>query len=112
MAVIAVADMFGVSGRREELLAVLGDAQRDTAGLPGCRRYTFTATLADLDHFVLLSEWDDRASMDAHYASPAFASFQLALQGMLARPSEMTIYTVSDASRPLPSRPMDPRDAD
>jgi quinol monooxygenase YgiN len=112
MAVIAVADMYGVSGRRDELAALLAGEQDATAGRPGCRRYDFAAALADHDHFVLVSEWDDEAALEAHYASEGFASFQFALQGLLARPSEMRIFTVTGELRPVPSAPMDPRDAD
>jgi quinol monooxygenase YgiN len=112
VSVVALADMFGVSGRRQELLSLLAGAERDTAGASGCMRYAFATTVADPDHVVLVSEWRDRASFDAHYASPGFARFQFSLNGLLTRPSEMTVYTVSAATRPLPSRPMDPRDAD
>lgn len=75
-------------------------------------RYAFAATIAEPDHFVLISEWRDQASLDAHYASPAFASLQSSLNGLLARPSQMTVYSVSGSARPLASGPMDPRDAD
>ena len=112
MAVIAVADMFGIDGRRSELVDVLERAQREAASKPGCRRYTFAATLADPDRFVLVSEWDDQEALDAHYRSEAFARFQLDLHGLLAQPSEMTIHAVTDRVRPVNTRPMDPRDAD
>ena len=56
MTIVAVADLFGISGRRQELVG--------------------------------------------------------ALDGLLARPSELTVYSVSGAARPLASGPMDPRDAD
>jgi hypothetical protein len=36
----------------------------------------------------------------------------MAVDGLLARPSEMTMYDVSGEVRPVPSGPMDPRDAD
>ena len=112
MAVLAVADMYGISGRRPELLAALSAAERAAVDQPGCLRYSFSATLADPDHFTLLSEWRDQASLDAHYASVAFASFQFSLGGLLARPSEMTVYAVGTAARPVASGVMDPRDAD
>jgi quinol monooxygenase YgiN len=112
MAVIAVADMFGIDGRRDELLEVLERAERDAASKPGCRRYTFAATLADPDRFVLVSEWDSQEALDAHYRSESFAAFQLDLHGLLAQPSDMTVYAVSDRVRPVNTRPMDPRDAD
>ena len=111
-AIVAVADLFGIAGRRQELRAALADAERDAAGQPGCVRYSFAATLADPDHFVLLSEWRDQAALDAHYASTVFASFQFSLEGLLARPSRMTLYSVSGSARPLSSGPPDPRAAD
>jgi quinol monooxygenase YgiN len=112
MSVIAVADIFGINGRRQALVAALADAEREAADQPGCVRYSFAATIADPDHFVLISEWRDQTALDSHYASSEFASFQLSLNGLLARPSEMTVYSVSGSARPLASGPMDPRDAD
>jgi len=112
MPALAIADLFGISGRRDELLAALGQAEREALAQPGCVRYSFAATVADPDRFVLVSEWRDRAAMDAHYGSEGFARFQFSLDGLLARPSEMTVYDVSGSARPLASGPMDPRDAD
>jgi quinol monooxygenase YgiN len=112
MPVVAVADLFGISGRRQELRAVLASAERDAASQPGCVRYSFAATLAEPDHFLLVSEWRDEAALDAHYASTGFATFQFSLDGLLARPSQMTLYSVSGSARPLSSSPLDPRDAD
>jgi quinol monooxygenase YgiN len=112
MTVIAVAEMFGISGRRNELGALLERFERWAAGEPGCRRYVFAATLADPSRFVLLSEWDSQEVLDEHYNSEAFADFQLDLDGLLARPSQLTVYSTEEAVRPLSIRPMDPRDAD
>jgi quinol monooxygenase YgiN len=112
VSVIAVAEMFGISGRREELESLLGPFERWAAGEPGCRRYTFAATLADPSRFVLVSEWDSEDALDAHYRSQEFTEFQLGLDGLLARPSELTVYSGEGAVRPLNTRPMDPRDAD
>ena len=112
MAVVAIADLYGIRGRRNELVALLAEAEREAVAQPGCLRYAFAATLADPDRFVLVSEWRDTAAMDAHYGSRAFAAFQFSLGGLLARPSDMTVYSVSGSARPVASRPMDPRDAD
>jgi quinol monooxygenase YgiN len=112
VSVVAVAEMFGIIGRRPELVSLLEDSERLAASESGCRRYTFAATLSDPDRFMLISEWDSQQALDAHYASEAFASFQFGLDGLLARPSEMTVYRVDEAVRPLNTRPMDPRDAD
>jgi quinol monooxygenase YgiN len=112
MPILVVADMFGIAGRRQELVAALAGAERDGAAKDGCLRYTIAATLDDPDHYVVVSEWRDQAAVDAHYSSLSFTTFQLSLDGLLARPSETTIYDVSRERRPLSSAPMDPRDAD
>jgi quinol monooxygenase YgiN len=112
MSIIAIADMFGISSSRDELVTALARAERDAADQPGCVRYVFAAAIGEPDHFVLISEWQDQAALDAHYASPEFASFQYSLHDLLARSSEMTVYSVSGSARPLASGPMDPRDAD
>jgi quinol monooxygenase YgiN len=112
MAVIAVAELFGISGRREELTTLLERFERWAGGEPGCRRYVFAAALADPSRFVLFTEWDSQEALDAHYRSEAFADFQLSLDGLLARPSELTVYSLQNAVRPTDTRPMDPRDAD
>lgn len=109
---IAVADLYGISGRRAELVALLERSQQDAASEVGCRRYTYAAALGDPDHFVLISEWDSRDALDAHYRSQAFATFQFELDGLLARPSRLTMYSAGEAVRPLDSGQMDPRDAD
>jgi quinol monooxygenase YgiN len=112
MPVLAIADLFGISGRRDELLAAFARAERDAVAQPGCLRYSFAATISDPDRYVLVSEWRDRAAMDAHYGSETFARLEFSLDGLLARPSEMTVYDVSASARPVASGPMDPRDAD
>lgn len=112
MSVIAVAEMFGISGRRNELAALLERFERWASGERGCRRYVFATTLADPSRFLLVSEWDDEDSLDEHYDSEAFADFQLDLEGLLARPSQLTVYPAEVSVRPLSSPPMDPRDSD
>ena len=109
---IAVAEMFGISGRREELSGLLERFERWAAGEPGCERYVCAAALADPSRYMVVSEWDSQEALDAHYRSEAFADFQLSLDGLLARPSELTVYSVDSAARPEDTRPMDPRDAD
>lgn len=110
--VLAIADLYGIAGRRTELLAALGAAERAAAGQPGCVRYGFAETLGEPDRFVLVSERHDREAMERHYASSGFTEFQQALNGLLARPSEMVVHMVAETVRPVASGPMDPRDAD
>jgi quinol monooxygenase YgiN len=112
MSVVAIADLFGAGGGRQELKQLLQAAEAETAALPGCLRYAFAGRLADPDHILLVSEWRDHEAMKAHYKSDAFARFQRSLDGLLVRRSEMTIYEVAGVVRPVASGPLDPRDAD
>jgi quinol monooxygenase YgiN len=112
MPVIAIAEIFGISGRHKELVDLLTRTERRVHALPGSRRYVFAARLDAPDEFVLLSEWDTQDAMAAYHRSEQFARYQFELNGLLARPSEMTIYSVTDELRPIPSGPLDPRDAD
>ena len=86
--------------------------ERWASGEPGCNRYVFAAALADPSRYVLFSEWESQEALDTHYRSEAFADFQLSLDGLLARPSELTVYSADSGVRPTDTRPMDPRDAD
>jgi quinol monooxygenase YgiN len=112
MLAIAIAEMFGISGRRDELTTLLGRFESWARGEPGCSRYTFAATLAEPSRFVLLSEWESEEALHAHHRSAAFADFQFGLDSLLARPCELTAYSFEASVRPLDTRPMDPRDAD
>jgi quinol monooxygenase YgiN len=110
--VLVIADIYGIAGRRQELVAALTSFAGEASTQDGCLRYTVAATLDDPDRYVTVSHWRDEAAVDAHYRSPTFAGFQMALDGLLARPSEATVFSASETLRPLPSAPMDPRDAD
>ena len=113
MAVIAIAEMFGISGRRAQLATLLERFGGWAGGEPGCRRYIFAATLTkDPQQARLVSEWETQEALDAHYRSEAFADFQLSLDGLLARPSESTVYSAEAPVRPLNARPIDHRDAE
>ena len=112
MPLIAIAEIFGIGGRRAELTALLTRTEQEVRGVPGARRYLFAARVATPDDFVLISEWETHDAMDAYHRSDAFARYQFDLNGLLARPSEMIIYSVEESVRPVASGPLDPRDAD
>jgi quinol monooxygenase YgiN len=112
MPVIAVADIFGIHGRREELTALFRETERAARAMPGARRYLFAVSADAPDQYVLVSEWESQEAMDGYHASQAFARYQFEVGDLLARPSEMSVYTVSEAVRPVASGALDPRRAD
>jgi quinol monooxygenase YgiN len=48
---------------------------------------------------VLVSEWDSQEALETHYRSEEFAELQFGLDGLLARPSELTVYAGQSAVR-------------
>ena len=112
MPVIGLADIYGIGGRRTELLALFRETERSARAVPGVRRYVFAARPNDPDQYLLVSEWETQEAMDAYHRSDAFARYQFEVGEMLARPSEMSVYTVTDVVRPVASAPLDPRRAD
>jgi quinol monooxygenase YgiN len=109
---VVIADMFGSPALRDELRALLAQAERDATSRDGCLRYSVGVSLADPDRYVVVEEWRDKAALEAHYASEEFRRFQFELHDLLVRSSEATIHSVSASLRPVASGPIDPRDAD
>jgi quinol monooxygenase YgiN len=110
--VIALADVFGLAGRREELAALFRETEARVRNLPGARRYVFAALPAVPDRYLLVSEWETQEAMDDYHRSDAFARYQFEVGDLLARPSEMTVYAVTEALRPVAGGTLDPRRAD
>jgi anaerobic selenocysteine-containing dehydrogenase len=96
VAVIAIADIFGIGGRQDELSAVLDRFQRSAGGEPGCKRYTFAATLTDPSQFVLVSEWDSEEALDVPEMLAELASLK---RGPVVRTSELFPIVLSVGER-------------
>jgi quinol monooxygenase YgiN len=107
--VVAVTQIHGLAGRRDELRALM---RENEARVSGAHLYRFSATLEDPDEYLHVQEWASDADFAAHQASAAFAEYQRALFDLLARPSEMTIHRVASSVVPTPSAPVDPRAVD
>jgi quinol monooxygenase YgiN len=112
MPVIALADIFGIDGRREELLALFRETEASARVVPGVRRYVFAVSPSDRDRYLLVSEWETQEAMDAFHRSDVFARYQFEVGELLARPSEMSVFTVTEAVKPVASGLLDPRRAD
>jgi quinol monooxygenase YgiN len=111
-AVILVGEVFGLAGPRDELTEVMLRAQREARGAEGCLRFAFARTLDDPDVLLVVQEWSDEAALERHFRSPAHASYQRDVEGLLARPSQVRIHRVAGTVQPTPSTQMDPRRAD
>ena len=110
--IVAVTEIHGIAGRRDELRALMRDTQARVALEPGCRQYRFAASVEDPDEYVHVQEWASEAAFADHQRSPAFREYQSGLFDLLARPSDMRVHRMSHTVAPQPSAPPDPRTAD
>lgn len=110
--ILALGDVYAQVTRREEAKTLMRDTQRRAREEQGCISYTFAELLDDPGHFLLVQQWDDQASLDAHYRSPAFAEYQARISPLLVRTSELQVHTVQRSVRPVASAPLDASDDD
>jgi quinol monooxygenase YgiN len=110
--ILAVTQIHGIAGRRDELRALMRDTQERVVTEPGCRVYRFAAGVEDPDEYLHVQEWASEEAFAAHQRSHAFRDYQTALFELLARPSDMRIHRGGEVVVPQPSAPPDPRSAD
>jgi quinol monooxygenase YgiN len=103
--IVVIGRIHALGDYRGELQNLLRNAQLDVRDQAGCLAADFAAALDDPGTYLFVQEWEDQASLDAHYATDAFASFQHALSPMLERPSEVGWHTVTETVRPQDPTP-------
>jgi quinol monooxygenase YgiN len=109
---VAVGDIYTVTGRRDEVVELLGATQDRVRREPGCLAYTFAEAVGDPGHYVVTQEWRDEAALEAHYSSQPLSEYLERVGELLARPTQMRIHRVAETIRPADPSPMDPRRAD
>ncbi len=80
---------------REELIRLgetVAAASREEAG---CLAYRLFQATDDENAFVFVEEWEDRAALDAHFATDHIATFMRAFPGVLAAPPDVRFHDVS-----------------
>jgi quinol monooxygenase YgiN len=107
--IVAIGDIYARIADRDEVAALMRATQDRAREQPGCSYYVFAETLDDPGHFVLVEHWDDRAALDAHYRSPAFADYQEQVGGHLVRASELRLFEVDAALTALAPGPIEPQ---
>lgn len=110
--IVVLAEVFAQIPQREAIREAMLAAQRDARAEDGCVSYTFAETLEELGHFVLVERWRDRAALDAHFSSAGFERYQDAVTPLLSRDSEVRVYSVQDAAKPVDDSSLDLRQDD
>jgi quinol monooxygenase YgiN len=110
--IIALGDVYAQVSRREHVRELMRDTQDSARAEPGCLYYEFAETLDDPGHFVVVQRWRDRAALDAHYRSAAFADYQARVSELLVRDSALSLHGVAESVDLQPSVPLDPKQDD
>jgi quinol monooxygenase YgiN len=106
---VVVARMEGLAGRAAELRALLADRARAVREEPGCAGYEVAELLEAPAAFLVVQTWASAEAMRAHFASAAHASYQHAVDELLAAPSRVAIHEIAATVRPAASTsPTDP----
>jgi quinol monooxygenase YgiN len=106
--IIALGKVYAQVGRREEVRELMRSTQARVREQPGCLSYEFAETLDEPGTFLVAQRWRDRAAIDEHYRSQAFADYQAAIGEFLVRTSELELHAVQESFRPLASSPLSP----
>ena len=105
---LVVAEVHGLGGAEpqlRELLAELAEGSRKEAG---CASFRVLST-REAGELVLLSGWADEAALRAHYATPHYRRYREQVGALLARPSDVTLHTVSRTVHARDPNPPDPQ---
>jgi quinol monooxygenase YgiN len=105
--VIALGDVYAQVARREQVRKLMRATQARVIEQPGCIDCVFAETLDDPGHFVVVEQWRDRAALDEHYRSEAFAEYQAKIGEYLVRSSELRLHVVQESSLPVDTSPIE-----
>ena len=105
--IVVVGRIHALSAYRGELQNLLRNTQLDVREQAGCLSADFAAALDDPGTYLFVQEWEDQASLDAHYATDTFARFQKDITPMLKRASDVQWHTVSETVKPQDPTPAD-----
>lgn len=78
----------------------------------GCLGFAFAEHVGDPGHYLLVQRWSDQGSLDAHFASKAFADYQQAITLLVVRETVFEVFNVASVLRGVPSEELDLRQDD
>ena len=76
----------------DQFLAISKELVEKTNALDtGCIRYELCRDVSDPLHFLMLEEWEDKASLDEHMRSAHFVELIPKFGSLTTKPSELTM---------------------
>ena len=101
--VVGIGEMFVQIPQRAAAERAMAVARAAAQEQNGCMSFVFAQVLEDPGHFLLVQRWNDQSSLDAHFRSASFATYQAAIAPLLVRDSTLELHTVEATVRPLGS---------
>ena len=108
---LVLARVHGVAARSAELRAAAEELADSSAGQAGCVSFEVLVPRGADAELVLLSAWQNEHAMRAHFTSGAYGTYVSAVTELLTRPSDVTIYAVSETVHPIPDLSTEPQRA-
>ena len=106
---VVVAKLAGLTGRAAELRQLLTDRATVARNEDGCLGYLVAERLDEPVSFVIVQTWASIDTLRAHFSTDAHASYQHAVDELLATPSEVVIHEVASTTHPSAgTSPTDP----
>ena len=106
---VVVAKLAGLTGRAAELRELLTDRAIAVRAEDGCSGYEVAELLDEPVMFVIVQTWTSPEALRAHFSTEAHATYQHAVDELLATPSEVVLHRVESTTRPTASTsPTDP----
>jgi quinol monooxygenase YgiN len=109
---LALGDLHTQIPHRDAVERIMLDAQTAAREREGCESFSFAQVVGDPGHYLTVARWRDRAAMEGHYGSPAFAAYQAAIAPLLVADSELELHVVEQTVRPVDSGTLDLRQDD
>jgi quinol monooxygenase YgiN len=100
---VAIGDVYAQIPHLQTIRELMRETQGQARAQPECISYSFSETLDDPGHFVMVQEWRDQASLEEHYRSEIYADFQAKLELLLVHSSDLRIHLVGETIRPIES---------
>jgi len=105
--VILLADVHGLLGTRDELLAELSDLAQGARTEPDCVGFRVLAAEDPAD-FVMYGAWTSENALLEHYATPHYRHYREQVGLLLARPSDVLVHHLSATVHAQDPNPPDP----
>ena len=92
--------------QRNEALALLRWMTQETLQEAGCISYEFFVSLSDANTVLLMQEWENLATLNAHYQTEHMATFMKALPDLLDGQIRTRRFAVHESEPPAEPPPV------